>query len=258
MLCYGGTTIFWFVIQSPTTASKLKTRSRHQCCLILFKRYPISSTPRTRKVCQLGYHRRECHHDISTYPPHRSSYMYIIFYWPFSSCIFFIVTETWAETLTILLRCWGFHISHCPGYVAELRWSRSKHRTYCMDNCLFSFYHLLCNEFCYRSGTSTICHDFRSGAVLRMFFPPSLHSAWHPKVSCFLNQAVSSLSTIALSLNWLTNFSVSLLFLPLRNLLSGGAPGDPHHDPGKIGRVFWVFAAILALVMSVVWRKWKV
>ncbi|KAH7877804.1 general substrate transporter [Lentinula edodes] len=70
--------------------------------------------------------------------------------------------------------------------------------------------------------------------------------------------AVSSLSTIALSLNWLTNFSVSLLFLPLRNVLSGGAPGDPHHDPGKIGRVFWVFAAILALVMSVVWRKWKV
>ncbi|KAJ3842779.1 general substrate transporter [Lentinula raphanica] len=69
--------------------------------------------------------------------------------------------------------------------------------------------------------------------------------------------AVSALSTIALSLNWLSNFLVSLLFLPLRNALSGGAPGDPHHDPGKIGRVFWVFAVILAVVMSVVWRKWR-
>ncbi|KAJ3995696.1 general substrate transporter [Lentinula boryana] len=70
--------------------------------------------------------------------------------------------------------------------------------------------------------------------------------------------AVSALSTISLTLNWLSNFCVSLLFLPLRNALSGGAPGDPHHDPGKVGRVFWVFAVILALVMSVVWRKWRV
>ncbi|KAJ4488312.1 general substrate transporter [Lentinula aciculospora] len=70
--------------------------------------------------------------------------------------------------------------------------------------------------------------------------------------------AVSALSTISLTLNWLSNFSVSLLFLPLRNALSGGAPGDPHHDPGKIGRVFWVFAVILTCVMSVVWRKWRV
>lgn len=71
------------------------------------------------------------------------------------------------------------------------------------------------------------------------------------------NQAVSALSTISLTLNWLANFSVSLLFLPLRNALAGGPPGDSHHDPGKVGRVFWVFAAILTLVMGVVWKKWK-
>ncbi|KIK63780.1 hypothetical protein GYMLUDRAFT_40848 [Collybiopsis luxurians FD-317 M1] len=76
-----------------------------------------------------------------------------------------------------------------------------------------------------------------------------------PEIAPF--HAVSALSTIALTLNWLINFSVSLLFLPLRNALSGGPPSSPHHDPGKIGRVFWVFAAALVSVMGVVWRKWK-
>ncbi|KAF5391717.1 hypothetical protein D9757_001669 [Collybiopsis confluens] len=76
-----------------------------------------------------------------------------------------------------------------------------------------------------------------------------------PEISPF--HAVSALSTIALTLNWLTNFSVSLLFLPLRNALSGGPPNSPNHDPGKVGHVFWIFAAVLTLVMGIVWSKWK-
>lgn len=53
-------------------------------------------------------------------------------------------------------------------------------------------------------------------------------------------QAVSSISSVALSLNWSLNFLVGLLFLPLRNFLAGG-------DATKEGRVFYVFAAVLFL-----------
>lgn len=74
-------------------------------------------------------------------------------------------------------------------------------------------------------------------------------------------QAVSALSSVGLSLNcgypscscfgyWahtvplclfsgIINFGVGLVFLPLRNILSGG-------DPDKEGRVFYVFASMLA------------
>ncbi|KAF9459362.1 general substrate transporter [Collybia nuda] len=50
--------------------------------------------------------------------------------------------------------------------------------------------------------------------------------------------AVSALSSVALSLNWIVNFMVGLLFLPLRNQLSGG-------DSLKEGRVFYVFVGVL-------------
>ncbi|KAG6874320.1 hypothetical protein C0995_001545 [Termitomyces sp. Mi166 len=50
--------------------------------------------------------------------------------------------------------------------------------------------------------------------------------------------AVSSLSAVALSLNWIVNFAVGLIFLPLRRLLSGG-------DVAKEGRVFYVFGTVL-------------
>ncbi|KAF5372910.1 hypothetical protein D9758_001765 [Tetrapyrgos nigripes] len=63
--------------------------------------------------------------------------------------------------------------------------------------------------------------------------------------------AVSALSSIALTLNWLTNFGVSLLFLPLQQILSGG-------NPSHSGRIFWLFAAILALVMGILSNTWKV
>jgi len=52
--------------------------------------------------------------------------------------------------------------------------------------------------------------------------------------------AVSALSSIAISLNWIANFIVGLAFLPVRNLLAGD-------DRYKEGRVFYLFVAILAL-----------
>jgi len=54
--------------------------------------------------------------------------------------------------------------------------------------------------------------------------------------------AVSSLSSVALSLNWIVNFLVGLAFLPLRKLLSGG-------ELAKQGRVFYVFGTVLFLSM---------
>ncbi|KAG7086730.1 hypothetical protein E1B28_002663 [Marasmius oreades] len=69
-----------------------------------------------------------------------------------------------------------------------------------------------------------------------------------PEISPYY--AVSPLSSIALTWNWSVNFLVSLFFLPLRKFLSGG-------DPTRQGRVFWVFAFVLLLVMSVVGRMWK-
>ncbi|PIL23734.1 MFS general substrate transporter [Ganoderma sinense ZZ0214-1] len=53
------------------------------------------------------------------------------------------------------------------------------------------------------------------------------------------HHAVSALSSIGLSLNWIANFLVGLVFLPLRNFLANG-------DESKEGRVFFVFAALLA------------
>ncbi|KAF9027161.1 general substrate transporter [Hymenopellis radicata] len=69
-----------------------------------------------------------------------------------------------------------------------------------------------------------------------------------PQVSPYY--ATSALSSIALALNWIANFLVGLAFLPLRKFLSGG-------DPTKQGRVFWVFAAVLALCMLMVARGLK-
>ncbi|OJT14181.1 hypothetical protein TRAPUB_9292 [Trametes pubescens] len=53
------------------------------------------------------------------------------------------------------------------------------------------------------------------------------------------HQAVSALSSVGLSLNWIANFLVGLVFLPLRDFLSNG-------DAEKEGRVFYVFAALLS------------
>jgi len=62
--------------------------------------------------------------------------------------------------------------------------------------------------------------------------------------------AVSALSSVGLSLNWIANFLVGLVFLPLRNLLA-------HGDPEKEGRVFYVFASMLAFCSFVLLRVYK-
>ncbi|KAF8510220.1 general substrate transporter [Hysterangium stoloniferum] len=59
--------------------------------------------------------------------------------------------------------------------------------------------------------------------------------------------AVSTVSSIALSLNWIANFLVGIGFLPLRNYLAGG-------EADREGRVFYVFGAIL-LVVYILWAK---
>ncbi|KDQ60586.1 hypothetical protein JAAARDRAFT_31553 [Jaapia argillacea MUCL 33604] len=69
-----------------------------------------------------------------------------------------------------------------------------------------------------------------------------------PDVSPF--HAVSALSSTALSLNWIANFVVGLIFLPLRNLLSGGSAS-------REGRVFYVFAMILFLCYFALSRVYR-
>ncbi|KAH8553760.1 sugar transporter [Umbelopsis sp. PMI_123] len=55
-------------------------------------------------------------------------------------------------------------------------------------------------------------------------------------------QAVSTAGSIALSTNWICNFAVSAGFLVVRNALGGG------------GKVFYVFAVILAIVWFIAYR----
>lgn len=62
--------------------------------------------------------------------------------------------------------------------------------------------------------------------------------------------AVSSLSSIALSLNWIVNFCVGLMFLPLRNYISGG-------DMLKEGRVFYIFVVVLSVSTFFLFRLYK-
>ncbi|TFK67892.1 general substrate transporter [Pluteus cervinus] len=62
--------------------------------------------------------------------------------------------------------------------------------------------------------------------------------------------AVSALSSIALSLNWVVNFLVGLLFLPLRNAIAGG-------DATKEGRIFYVFSGILAICFFFLARVYR-
>ncbi|KAF8184964.1 general substrate transporter [Mycena galopus ATCC 62051] len=69
-----------------------------------------------------------------------------------------------------------------------------------------------------------------------------------PEVSPY--QAVSALSSIALSLNWTANFLVGLVFLPLRNFLSDG-------EATKEGRVFYLFAVALFASMFSLSRVYR-
>ncbi|KAI9569520.1 general substrate transporter [Boletus coccyginus] len=69
-----------------------------------------------------------------------------------------------------------------------------------------------------------------------------------PEVAPF--HAVSAISSVGLSLNWITNFFIGLVFLQVRNLLAQG-------DPMKEGRVFYVFAAVLFCSTSFFLRLYR-
>lgn len=63
--------------------------------------------------------------------------------------------------------------------------------------------------------------------------------------------AVSALSSVALSLNWIANFIVGLVFLPLRDFLARG-------DPSQQGRVFYVFAVVFLVFFLAFMRAYRV
>ncbi|KAG8887963.1 hypothetical protein FRB99_004181, partial [Tulasnella sp. 403] len=58
--------------------------------------------------------------------------------------------------------------------------------------------------------------------------------------------AASATSSLALSLNWITNFIVGVGFLPLRDWLSSPDPNAPSGRSGE-GRIFYYFAAVFGL-----------
>ncbi|KAF8876044.1 general substrate transporter [Gymnopilus junonius] len=62
--------------------------------------------------------------------------------------------------------------------------------------------------------------------------------------------AVSALSSMALSVNWISNFFVGLTFLPLRNFLAKG-------DMYKEGRVFYLFVVVFALSIGWLFRFYR-
>lgn len=67
--------------------------------------------------------------------------------------------------------------------------------------------------------------------------------------------AVPALSSLALSASWITTFIVGAVFLPLRDLLAYPSdPSDPYSDFEGEGRVFYVFAGMLALATLVILR----
>jgi len=59
--------------------------------------------------------------------------------------------------------------------------------------------------------------------------------------------AVSALSSIALSVNWISNFVIGLSFLPLRNWLAGS-------DGIWAGNVFFLFAFLLTISSATFFR----
>ncbi|WVR06252.1 hypothetical protein IAU60_003282 [Kwoniella sp. DSM 27419] len=67
--------------------------------------------------------------------------------------------------------------------------------------------------------------------------------------------AVPAVSSLALSTNWITNFVIAILFLPLRDFLSTPAdPRDPLSAREGEGRVFYAFTGVLIAGSMLVWK----
>ncbi|THH04819.1 hypothetical protein EW145_g5246 [Phellinidium pouzarii] len=88
-------------------------------------------------------------------------------------------------------------------------------------------------------------------SVAIISFVASFACGLGPNYLAYLTQAVAALSSAALSLNWIANFIVGSVFLPLRDFLAWG-------DPLREGRVFYVFASLLVLfgiALNIVYRE---
>ena len=66
-----------------------------------------------------------------------------------------------------------------------------------------------------------------------------------------VQQAVSTATSLGLTLNWTANFVVGSAFLPVKNFLAGY---DANHTGGA---VFWIFAASNLLTALVVARMYR-
>ncbi|KXN90498.1 hypothetical protein AN958_04170 [Leucoagaricus sp. SymC.cos] len=75
-------------------------------------------------------------------------------------------------------------------------------------------------------------------SIATLTFVTSFAIGLGPIPFVMIPEAVSALSSMALSLNWIANFLVGLIFLPLRSFLSD-------EDPTRQGRVFYVFVVVL-------------
>ncbi|KAJ6606572.1 general substrate transporter [Mycena vulgaris] len=87
-------------------------------------------------------------------------------------------------------------------------------------------------------------------SIAILTFVTSFATGLGPVPFVMIPEAVSALSSIALSLNWTANFIVGLVFLPLRNWLSAG-------EATKEGRVFYLFAVALFCSMFSLSRVYR-
>ena len=68
-------------------------------------------------------------------------------------------------------------------------------------------------------------------------------------------QAIPALASLSLSVSWIANFLVAILFLPLRDALSSTVdPTDPLSQRKGEGRVFYVFTVVCLGLAVLVWR----
>ncbi|KAJ1307210.1 hypothetical protein OPQ81_001325 [Rhizoctonia solani] len=69
--------------------------------------------------------------------------------------------------------------------------------------------------------------------------------------------AVSAMSSLAMTVNWSTNFLIGVAFLPLRNFLAKLSFGDAVPEGSGEGRIFYVFVIIMVICTVYLSRAWK-
>ncbi|KAF8689129.1 Permeases of the major facilitator superfamily, partial [Rhizoctonia solani] len=69
--------------------------------------------------------------------------------------------------------------------------------------------------------------------------------------------AVSAMSSLAMAVNWSTNFLIGVAFLPLRNFLAKLSFGDAVPEGSGEGRIFYVFVIAMIICTSYLSAAWK-